>query len=135
MLKKTPLIRKTPLKKSGKGLRKQYSPKNKPNTNQEKTDETFILHKWFISLFDRQKDKKGYCYCVETGTAMHENTYKFNSCVYSHYFAKSIYPQFAMKEWNIAIVLPDVHTQYETTIEHLTPKLHNIKKQLKNQYL
>jgi hypothetical protein len=44
---------------------------------------------------------------------MYEDNYKYNSCIYSHYFPKSTYPQYAFEEWNMELVTPDTHSTWE----------------------
>lgn len=87
-----------------------------------KTENTKKLHKWFLKIFDKRKDENGFVYCYETGKPMHEDVYKMDSCIYSHCYPKSTFPQYALEDWNILLVLPDVHIQWETNREK-TPKM------------
>jgi hypothetical protein len=84
--------------------------------NKDKALKTKELHSWFLTLFDKHKEKdaKGYFVrCFETGFKMYEDNYKYNSCIYSHYFPKSTYPQYAFEEWNMELVTPDTHSTWE----------------------
>ena len=80
------------------------------------------LHNWEFALFDEQKDEKGCCYCFETGIPMHESIYKHNLCIYSHCYPKQKYPDLAMFKWNLLIVLPEIHSQWELD-KNKTPKM------------
>lgn len=84
--------------------------------NKDKALKTKELHSWFLEIWEKRKEKddRGYFVrCYESGSKMYEDNYKFNSCIYSHYFPKSTYPQYALKEWNLELVLPDIHAQWE----------------------
>lgn len=93
------------------------------------------LHNWEFDLFDKQKDKKGYCYCFETETPMHESIYKYNLCIYSHILPKGTakYKKYAMEEWNVKIVLPDYHTLFENRSKKAIKQL-QLEKELKQIY-
>lgn len=70
------------------------------------------LHQWLFELFDKRKDQDGYVYCYESGVRMHESKYKYNLLIYSHCYPKASYPQYAMEEWNVLIVMPEKHNQW-----------------------
>lgn len=122
-----------------KSIKKSYLSKKPTEKALIKKEEKKIwlekLHNWEFDLFDKQKDKKGYCYCFETGTPMHESIYKNNLCVYSHILPKGVekYKKYAMEEWNVKIVLPDYHTLFENRSEKATKQL-KLEKELKEKY-
>lgn len=91
------------------------------------------LHKWELDLFDKRKDKQGYCYCFETGTPMHESVYKMNLCIYSHCIPKNNHKELAMNEDNLLIVLPDIHALWEANPNN-TPKMKEYTDKLKEKY-
>ena len=111
---------KTPIKSKSKPIKK-YSQKGLEK-KKEKTENTKKLHAWFLEVFDKRKNKNGFVYCFETGFPMHEDIYKMNSCIYSHCYPKSNFPQYAFEEWNLLLVLPQVHAQWEANREK-TPKM------------
>ena len=98
---------KTPLKKSNKPIKK-ISEKGKIKKEERKTwlNE---LHEWEMQLWDKLEDKNGYVYCYETGKPMHRSSYRNNLCIYSHCYPKSVYKEIAMKDWNLLLVLPEIH--------------------------
>lgn len=115
---------------------KSYIPKiseKQKLKNELKKEQTKILHTWFRVIFLERMDDNGYCYCFETGTPMHKSQYIDNSCIYSHYYPKSIYPQFALKDWNLEIILPDIHTIWELNHEKC-PKMYAKFKEIKEKY-
>lgn len=91
------------------------------------------LHKWEFDLWDKREDRNGYCYCFETGTPMHRSLYRQNLCVYSHCFPKSTHKKWAMEEWNLLIVLPQIHDQWEADSSK-TPKMLKYFKEIKEKY-
>lgn len=91
------------------------------------------LHQWEFELWDKREDKNGYCYCFETGTPMHRSLYRQNLCVYSHCFSKSTHKKWAMEEWNLLIVLPGIHNQWEADSSK-TPKMLKYFKEIKQKY-
>jgi len=89
----------------------------------------------YIWLKRREKDAIGYfVYCFETGTKLREKRFRFNTRIYHHVLLKSKYEQFKFKEWNIAIVHPDVHDQVHAN-EEKTPRLEIKKKELLKQII
>lgn len=110
------------LNSSGKGLKRKGKLKKVSVLGLEKRElkRVFMeeLHNWEFKLWDKQEDERGYCYCFETGVHMHRSVYRENLFVYSHILPKAgKYKKFAMKEWNVKIVLPDYHTLYENCSE------------------
>ena len=84
--------------------------------NKDKALKTKELHSWFLEIWEKRKEKddRGYFVrCYESGVKMYKDSYKHNSCIYSHYFPKSTYPQYALEDWNIELVLPDIHSKWE----------------------
>lgn len=82
----------------------------------EKKNRTIKLHEWFLEIWDKRKEKDEFGYfvrCFETEQKLYEQYYKFNTCCYSHYYPKNNYQEYAMKEWNIEIIHPNVHSQWE----------------------
>jgi len=120
-----------------KPIKKSYLSKQPTEKAIAKKEEKKIwleeLHNWEFALFDKQKDEKGYCYCFETGTPMHESVYKWNLCIYSHCYPKSKYPELAMEEWNLLIVLPEIHSQWELN-KNKTPKMKEYTEKLEEKY-
>lgn len=91
------------------------------------------LHTWEFELWDRIEDKNGYVYCYETGTPMHRSIYRDNLCVYSHCFSKSKHPELAMESWNLLVVLPEIHAQWELD-NSKTPKMLAYFNEIKEKY-
>lgn len=81
--------------------------------NKNKADETKEMHTLFREIWDEREDEEGYCYCFETGRAMHGSTYRGNTCCYDHVLekGKGAYPEYAKTKENIIIIHPDVHHQ------------------------
>lgn len=100
-----------------------------------KTDDTKKLHEWFLQIWDKTENSNGYCFCFETGKPMHRSIYRNNSCCYHHPLEKSNpkYKQFRMEEWNILIVLPEIHNQIHSDIDK-TPRVKNYTTQLKEKF-
>lgn len=98
-------------------------------------EETRKLHEWFLKIWDKTEDARGYCYCYETGTAMHRSVYRTNTCCYHHPLEKGIekYKKYSMEEWNILIVLPDIHTQAHSNLDK-TPRIKIYTLELKEKY-
>lgn len=94
--------------------------------NKIKKEETEKMFQLFREIWDEREDEMGYCYCFETGIAMHGTYYRSNSACYDHVLEKSdmSYPQYKMVKDNIIIVHPDVHAQRHVNID----KCPNIKK-------
>lgn len=116
-------LKRTPLRKiSNLGVQKR----------KEKSLKTKELHNWFLNLWDKLADNQGNITCYESGKMLKKEIYRENSCVYSHCLPKSLYPEYAMEDWNILIVHPDIHNQYEMD-KTKTPKmlayLNKIKKE------
>lgn len=101
-----------PIKKSNKPIKK-YSTKGLEK-KEKKKEWLNELHKWELKLWDSLEDKNEYVYCYETSKPMHKSIYRENLCIYSHCLPKSKYPQFAMEKWNILIVLPEIHSLWES---------------------
>jgi len=91
------------------------------------------LHNWELELWDSLEDNNGYIYCYETNKPMHRSVYRENLCVYSHCFPKSTYKKWAMKKWNILIVLPEIHDQWGSNMEK-TPKMLAYFNKIKEKY-
>ena len=94
----------------------QYKSAKQKIKDVSKAQRTKDLHNWFLEVWQkrREKDELGYFVrCFETGQKLYENYYKFNTCCYSHYYPKNNYQEYAMKEWNIEIIHPNVHSQWE----------------------
>jgi len=77
------------------------------------------------------ENEYGYIYCYETGKPMHRDVYRENLCIYSHCYPKNKYPQMAMLESNILLVLPEIHAQWEID-QKKCPKMLNYFNKLKN---
>lgn len=94
--------------------------------NRIKAEKTAILHELFRKIWDEREDSEGYCYCFETGQAMHGSQYRSNTACYDHVLEKNVaaFPQYAFTKKNIIIVHPDVHQQKGSDID----KVPRIKK-------
>lgn len=83
----------------------------------KKEKNTEELHKLFLQIWDERELKNEnripYNLCFETSKILTREQYRENTCCYSHILPKSKYPEYAMARWNIRIVHPDAHTQYE----------------------
>lgn len=99
--------------------------------NKQKTEETIAMHRLFKEIWDEREDESGYCYCFETGRAMHGSIFRSNSACYDHVLEKSkqAYPQYKMEKKNIIIVHPEVHAQKGNDIEKC-PKIKRYRDEL-----
>lgn len=90
------------------------------------------MHEWFNKLWDEREDANGYCYCFETGTAMPRGMYRDNSACFHHVLEKGTrkYKKHMMCEWNVIIILPDVHG----SIPNNTPKINQLTAEFKEKY-
>lgn len=123
-ISKKSTLKRTPIKKiSEKQILK----------NKEKATNTRKLHEWFLSLWDKVCDENGDVRCFETGKLLKREYYMKNSCCYSHCFPKSTHSQFAMESWNVLIVHPDVHAQWELD-RNKTPKMLEYYNTIKEKY-
>lgn len=113
---------------------KKISDKKKIERVQEKIDSK-KMHEWFLQVWDKTEDADGYCYCFETRTKMHRNQYRNNSCCYHHVLEKGSekYEKYKLEEWNLAIILPDVHNQVHSNIDK-TPRIKILTEELKSKY-
>jgi len=102
---------------------KKISEKQKER-NKIKAGETETLHQLFRNIWDEREDEEGYCYCFETGRAMHGSIYRSSTTCYDHVLEKSesAYPQYKFTKKNIIIVMPNVHQQKGKNIDK-TPKI------------
>ena len=89
----------------------------------------------FLQIWDKTEDFEGYCYCFETGKKMHRSLYRNNSCCYHHVLEKGRekYRKYKMEEWNIVIVLPEVHNQIHSNINK-TPRIKLLTEELQAKY-
>ena len=105
-----------------------------------KKEQAEKMRAFFLSLWDKQEKtfiltngtEVSYVTCFESNTPLLRHMYRENSCCYSHILPKSIYPQYAFEEWNVKIVHPDDHAQYESFAEK-APKQWALKQQLLKQ--
>lgn len=113
---------------------KKISEKKKIERVQEKIDSK-KMHEWFLRVWDKTEDADGYCYCFETGAKMHRSNYRNNSCCYHHILEKGNekYEKYKMEEWNLVIVLPEVHSQVHSNIDK-TPRIKILTEELKSKY-
>lgn len=109
---------------------KRVSDKQKER-NKNKANEAKEIHALFREIWDEREDEEGYCYCFETGRALHGSTYRGNTCCYDHVLEKGqgAYPQYKAVKKNIVILHPDVHTQKGVDIDKC-PKLKAYKEEL-----
>lgn len=95
------------------------------------------VHGFLIELWEIRKetdDFGSYVSCFETGERLGEESYKYNSCCYSHYLEKSVYPEFAMEQWNVEIVHPDVHARWEKNKKNC-PKMYTKYQKLYEEWI
>lgn len=90
------------------------------------------MDEFFKSIWDKREDENGSCYCFETGREL-PVSFRNNRCCYHHVLAKSPYPEFKFKEWNIVILDPEIHTRVEGNID-LCPKVKTLTEKLKKEY-
>ncbi len=109
---------------------KKISDKQKER-NKEKAKEVEAMHALFKEIWDEREDEEGYCYCFETGRAMHGTKFRSNSCCYDHVLekGKQAYPQYKMVKKNIIIVHPEVHAQKGNNISKC-PKIKEYREYL-----
>lgn len=91
------------------------------------------LIQFYLDLWDKRSDKNGNVKCFESDTLLSHTVFKNNICCYNHYLSKSKYPQYALEEWNIEIVHPNEHSQWEANPK-LCPKMYRKYKKLKEKY-
>ena len=106
--------------------------KKQEERNKEKSRTTLLMQGLFLEIWDSQEDEQGYCYCYETGVAMHGSIFRSNSCCYHHLLPKSKYPEFQLLKSNIVILHPDVHSQVERDISRC-PKVNELTKKIKEE--
>jgi hypothetical protein len=119
-------------------IQKERKPINKFSEKRKaglefKKSETEKLHKWFLDIWDMTEDASGYCFCYETHEPMHRSIYRDNSCCYHHLLEKSKYPQYALEEWNLVIVLPRIHSQVHSNIDK-TPRIKILTTELQTSW-
>lgn len=90
------------------------------------------MHNFFKRIWDTREDENGNCVCYETGREL-PFSFRQNTCCYHHILPKSKYPQYALEEWNIVILHPEIHDQVEIDINKC-PKVKNLTEKLKKQY-
>lgn len=103
----------------------QYKSAKQKVKDIEKVTRTKELHKWFLELWDKRKEKDELGYfvrCFESGQKLYEKYYKFNTCCYHHVLEKSIYPEYEFDAKNLVIIHPDIHTLTHHNIDK-TPKI------------
>lgn len=99
--------------------------------NENKAKETKEMHQFFREIWDEREDEGGYCYCFETGRAMHGSTYRSDTRCYDHVLekGKASYPEYRMVKENIVIIHPNVHAQKGVNIDKC-PKLKAYREKL-----
>lgn len=95
---------------------------------EERTTELSELQLFYVDLWD-EREENGYIQCFETGDWMSRKKYRENWSVYSHILPKSKYPQYKLSKWNVKIVTPTAHTQFEQFAEK-APKQYKLSKEL-----
>lgn len=91
------------------------------------------MHNWFVYLFEQRMNEEHYVFCFECGCLMHEDTYKENTCCYSHILEKAKYKQHKGDPDNVVIVHPQCHTLY-TVKPTKAINQYNLSLKLKEQY-
>ena len=119
--------------KNSRPIKKSAIQKVKEIKDAERTRQ---LHQWFLELWDKRKKfdpsmGASYVECFESGKRLYSKYYKFNTCCYSHYLPKSRYPNYGFEEWNLEIVDPEIHDQWEKDKEKC-PKMFNRLKEIEN---
>lgn len=105
-----------PIKKiSEKGLEKR----------KEKKEYTEKQWEFFLEIWSRREH-----ICFETGKYLGETPL---STMFHHCLYKSLYKEFALEDWNIVLLHPDVHNQVHSDSTK-TPKVQEYTKQLKEKY-
>jgi 5-methylcytosine-specific restriction endonuclease McrA len=103
-----------------------------------KAEQTKKLHEWFLEVWKEREEfdsnGRGYVTCFETGKKLYSDYYMSNSCCYSHLIPKSKRPDLAMEDFNLKIVHPDCHAQYETFPEK-APKQYALRQELLNKLI
>jgi len=99
-------------------------------------DRTTKMHEWFLEVWEKRKKFDpsvggSYVQCFESGKKLYTKYYKFNTCCYSHYLPKSRYPNYGFEDWNLEIVDPEIHDQWEKDKEKC-PKMFNRLKEIEN---
>jgi len=89
------------------------------------------LHKWFLELWDIREDNRGIINCFETGKELQRRFYRENTVCYSHILPKELYAEYEYKEWNVKIVHPAAHSQYEIFPEKAPKQLAEYEKLIK----
>lgn len=102
------------MRRSSKPLKrtslKKISPK-KIEANKEKAEARKERNEWLLKLWDSQ-EVDGYIICFECGGKI-PRSLRTNSCCYSHILDKFSYPELALEEFNVKIVHPECHDQFE----------------------
>jgi hypothetical protein len=121
-------MRKTPLKKiSNKKLEEKKSQISKSDD----------LKKFYLELWDKQEETEGdfrFVRCFESGYKLDREQYRELSICYSHILPKSKYPEYAMEDWNLKIVRPVWHQQFEIYPEK-APKQYEYQQFLLNKLI
>jgi hypothetical protein len=114
----------------------QYKSAKQKIKDVDKTQRTEELHQWFLEVWNKRREWDGRRFvvkCFESGYFLDEQTFKYNTCCYSHYFPKSKYPQYALEEWNLEIVKPDIHALWEND-HSKCPRMYEKWLKLKEKY-
>ena len=114
----------------------QYKSAKQKIKDVNKAQRTKELHSWFLELWDKRREWDGRRFvvkCFESGYFLDEQTFKYNTCCYSHYFPKSKYREYEFEEWNLEIVHPDQHTIWEND-HSKCPKMNEKWLKLKEKY-
>lgn len=119
--------------KETKPLTKSAIQKIKKKRAVERTKQ---MHEWFLEVWEKRKKfdpvvRGSYVECFESGKKLYSKYFKFNTCCYSHYLPKAKYRDYAFEEWNIEIVDPAIHDQWEIDKEKC-PKMFNRLKEIEN---
>lgn len=137
-MKKTPLkrgnskLKSTPLKSSGKGLKKgSCKIKVKPKTEEQKAvqEEQFEKDKeFYMSIWNNMPLPRR---CFETGKLLPSEP---NLMLFHHCLPKSQFESYRHKEWNIVVVLAEVHAMTHSD-DSKTPKIKQYTEELKQKHL
>jgi len=117
------MLKRTSLKKKPYTIKK-VSEKQKVKKELKK-EQSRLRHEMFLEIWDeRELEENGvrFVRCFETNRVMLRDWYMENSCCYSHTLPKNKYPQYDLCKWNVEIILPDVHANWEMNQDKF-PKL------------
>jgi hypothetical protein len=88
---------------------------------------------FFISVWDKRADRRGDCYCYESGYRLFKEKFRDNMACYHHILSKELYPQYAYCEENIVILSPEMHYRVEYNLED-APQVMKLTQDIKKEH-